>query len=369
MNILIVKTAALGDVMRCTSVLPGLREQFPEAQLTWLTAPAARDLVFHHPLIDRVETCDPRSADSVAGIRPLLDATVWDWIISLDDEEPLCDLVSGLRCVPGGKGITGASRAADGNRVYSPDVAEWFDMGLLSVFGKEEADRRKILNQRTHPAIFADMLGVAPGHPELPLPTGALRFGGEFYAAHDPEHRGLRIGLNTGSGGRWHSKQLPVDRVAEVAARLATELDVSFVLLGGPEEEDRNAALMKALKEVVEPSRLHDAGTRNALLDFAAIIDGLDLLLTSDSLALHLAIARRVPVVAFFAPTSAAEIELYGRGEKVVSNSPDYCSYKRDADTSTLTADRVADACLRQARVILADQDDLKPETQPVFQS
>ena len=57
-------------------------------------------------------------------------------------------------------------------------------------------------------------------------------------------------------------------------------------------------------------------------------------------------IARKVPVVAFFAPTSAAEIELYGRGERVESRAPDYCSYRSDADTSTLTAERLATAAL-----------------------
>ncbi len=54
-----------------------------------------------------------------------------------------------------------------------------------------------------------------------------------------------------------------------------------------------------------------------------------------------------MPVLAFFAPTSAAEIELYGRGEKVASTAPDYCSYRPDADTTTVTVDRLAPAALR----------------------
>ena len=31
---------------------------------------------------------------------------------------------------------------SEGRRAYTADVAPWFDMGLLSVHGKEEADRR-----------------------------------------------------------------------------------------------------------------------------------------------------------------------------------------------------------------------------------
>jgi hypothetical protein len=73
---------------------------------------------------------------------------------------------------------------------------------------------------------------------------------------------------------------------------------------------------------------LVDGGTDNGLLRFAALVSLCSLLITSDSLALHVALARDVRTVAFFAPTSAAEIELYGLGEKVVSTARDYCSYK-----------------------------------------
>jgi heptosyltransferase II len=52
-------------------------------------------------------------------------------------------------------------------------------------------------------------------------------------------------------------------------------------------------------------------------------------------------------VLCFFAPTSGAEIELYGRGEKVLSTSADYCSYRRDADTGSLTVERLLEPALR----------------------
>jgi ADP-heptose:LPS heptosyltransferase len=40
---------------------------------------------------------------------------------------------------------------------------------------------------------------------------------------------------------------------------------------------------------------------------------------TGDTTALHLAIALKKKVLAIFGPTCAQEIELYGRGEKIVS--------------------------------------------------
>jgi len=41
--------------------------------------------------------------------------------------------------------------------------------------------------------------------------------------------------------------------------------------------------------------------------------------ITGDSVGMHMAIALKKPVVAWFAPTPSQEIELYGRGQKVLS--------------------------------------------------
>ena len=62
---------------------------------------------------------------------------------------------------------------------------------------------------------------------------------------------------------------------------------------------------------------------------------------------MFIALTQKVPILAFFAPTPAHEIELYGRGEAVCSTAPDYASYRADADTSTLTVARLAPAALR----------------------
>ena len=89
---------------------------------------------------------------------------------------------------------------------------------------------------------------------------------------------------------------------------------------------------------------LQVADTDGSVLRLAAVIRQCDALISSDSLALHLGISQRVPFVAFFAPTSASEIDAFGLGIKITSTAADYCSYKRDADNSSLTADRLIDA-------------------------
>lgn len=342
-ELLILKTGALGDVLRTTSILPGLHQRFPGLRVTWLTATSAVDLLRTHPEVAAVVAIDPKSPADLERARTELGARRWDWILSFDDEEPLCRLASAL---PANK-LSGAHCDAAGRCVYTQDVAAWFEMGLLSVHGKRVADAMKVKNQRSHPQIFAAMLGIEMGKPRLELPEPALRGAAAFARAHDLQASGPLIGLNTGAGGRWHSKTISPERTIELSSAIARELEgrATFLLFGGPGELERNARIVEQARGRV---RLVDAGCDNALLDFAARVSLCKLLITSDSLALHVALARGVRVVAFFAPTSAAEIETYGLGEKVASTAEDYCSYKADADTSTLTTARLLAAVRRQ---------------------
>lgn len=340
-RILVLKTGALGDVVRTTSILPGLARRHEDLELCWVTAPGARPLVEHHPTIDRVETVDPKDEEATRALSERLGSGgVWDRVLSFDDERPMCELASLVPC----RSLSGATLDGEGRRVYTDDVAPWFEMGLLSRQGKDAADRLKVANTRTHPELFASMLGIEQGRPGLYLTDGARAGARAFAKARGLDAARPVVGLNTGAGGRWRTKELPVDRTALVAGQVAAGLEggCSFLVLGGPEESSRNQALMRALAAHDPPLRAVDGGTNNGLLEFAALIELTDLLLSSDSMALHMGIAVERQIVCFFAPTSAAEIELYGQGEKVWSTSPDYCSYRPDADNSTLTAERIS---------------------------
>lgn len=344
-RILILKTGALGDVLRTTSILPGLHQRFPDLRVTWLTAPGALPLVERHPLVQRTLTVEPEDAAAMQRATQDLRGERFEWVLSLDDEVPLCRLASGVNAVR----VSGAYLDSNGQRTYSDDVAEWFDMGLLSHLGKAEADRRKIQNQRSQPQIYADMLGIPMGGTELPLLPTEVEGARDFYRLTGLSKGGVVVGLNTGAGGRWRSKTMPTLEVVRLVHSLHRALAgrVHFLLLGGASEADRNAEILMRTQGLADPVHVVDGGADNQLGEFAALIDRLDVLVTSDSLAMHMAIARRRPVVAFFAPTSAAEIELYGLGEKVVSTARDYCSYQRDADNASITAERVGEAVLR----------------------
>lgn len=323
MNILIVKLGALGDVIRTSYILPGLRRKYGKAAIYWLTASSSVDLLRYNPHISRIIT--PAELEGVAA------SLSFDLVISLDEEVEILRLLQGLRYAQ----LIGAS-LCEGRPVYTDKGAEWFDMGLISRFGKEQADALKRENCREHNEIFADMLGIS-------IETG------EFFNATDIEEQSARlfqrssynIGINCGAGKRWISKQLPVAETVKLIERLLVQQvngkKTRVYLFGGPEEEERHCLIRQSVKS----ERLMDAGSSNSLLEFAALIKCCDYIITSDSLALHLAVAQGVKNLSFYAPTSAAEIGTFGTGVKLVSLAGDYCSYRPDADNSTITADRI----------------------------
>ena len=77
------------------------------------------------------------------------------------------------------------------------------------------------------------------------------------------------------------------------------------------------------------------------------------MVVTGDTLAMHVALALRRRTVVLFGPTSAPEIELYGLGEKVVPDMTCLSCYKTACDfvpncMDLISTDMVAAAVFRQ---------------------
>ena len=319
-NLALIKTGALGDVVRTTALLPGLRRQNPDLELTWITAAEATDLVQGHPNVARVVTID-EPADAAWRRES------YDWVLCLDDGLAECRLASSLLAAR----RSGGYEAADGTQRYTDDVAPWFGMGLLrpeKQGGLEYANLLKKANRETFGAIFYRALGL-PGpvaRPFVPLEPARVVKARSWLERTGLSRIAPRIGLNTGAGGRWRFKSWGEEQTADLAGRLVDEFGAVVVVLGGPAEQARNQSIVSAAGSPNVVATPNDLG----LLDFTALIDQCDLLVTSDSLALHLGVARRRPVVPFFGPTSDAEIDLYGCGEKVVTPLGCRCCYLSD---------------------------------------
>lgn len=330
-RILIVKLAAVGDVLRSTAILRGVRDAFGPCTISWVTQRNAVGLFAGNREVDRVIPFD--------GALPLpLASEEFDLVLNLDAAPDSCALASAARA----SARRGFALGADGKPMPLHAEAEpWFEMGLL--------DAKKRDNHRSYQALMFDILGITPRDPELILELSAEEraFGDGFLHRHGLKRGDPIVGLNTGAGGRWPLKKWTVAGYRALIDRLH-EHGASVVLLGGPDEAARNRELRQGREH-----KVIDAGCDNTLRQFAALVDTIAVMVSGDTLAMHIAIARRKHLVVMFGPTSADEIELYGRGEKIQSTQMDcLCCYLTACDKdpncmNTIAEQTVFDATVR----------------------
>lgn len=317
-RVCIIKLGALGDVIRTLCILPYLKQQDPDCRVTWVTSPAALAFIADHPQIDHVVGFDGPAALALQQQR-------FDTLISLDKEpEP-----TALAMAIDARRKLGIGMAASGKPVpLNAQARRYFALGLC-----DELKFHK--NQATYPQLIYEAMGW-PYHGQayrLPLSeedraAAAQVLGESGWSTHGPT-----VGINVGAATTFANKMWPVDRLVDLLGRLrAAEPQTQLVLLGGPAEQQRMQAIAQRVPACIHPGNDHPAGR------FVGLIDHCDVVFCGDTLAMHLAIARRRGVVAFFGPTCSQEIDLFGLGEKLVADVPCGPCYKRRCDR--------ADACL-----------------------
>jgi heptosyltransferase-2 len=295
-RILLVKLAAVGDVLRTTALLPAIHHRWPGAHVTWLTAPDAKEVLVGNNLVDDLLT----SGDAFTAAR--LQQEDYD-VVLCPDADPEAATFAGVARAGERHGF---HRGRDGRIVASGEAAQhWLRMGLW--------DPMKKANKETYQALVARSLDVDPGRvgePSLELDPDDSSAAEAFRGGLD--FAGPLVGLNTGGGGRWRHKQWTLDH-QQSFLRTATAAGRGVLLLGGLAELERHQALMAGALGLP----VFDSGNHNSIKRFAALMQLCSVVVTGDTLAVHVACARKVPVVVLFGPTSADEIELYGRGEKI----------------------------------------------------
>ncbi|MDR2422438.1 MAG: glycosyltransferase family 9 protein [Deltaproteobacteria bacterium] len=133
-------------------------------------------------------------------------------------------------------------------------------------------------------------------------------------ASHKAPPKNPAVGLILGSGHQ--RRRWPRERHRDLAQKLMESRSATVYLLGGPGER----ALGKALRNGLPPGPgLVDLVGQTDLYGLGRAIEGLDLLIGSDTGALHLGAALGVPSVGlYFGPALARETGPYAPGGLVV---------------------------------------------------
>lgn len=277
MKTLVLKLNATGDVVRTTPLLRVL-----EGPVTWITA--QRNV----PLIEKIWTgLTALSWEQ----RHKVEADSFDLVINLEDERDVADFAAGVRC----NRVFGACLGGDGGVGYSDDSRGWFDMSLISRFGRARADELKLLNRRSYQDLIFEGLG--------------LGFNGERYI-------------------------LPTPPPSELSG------DVAIASASGPVWPMKGWAYYTELRNTLSARGLvvNELPVRATILEHLGDISAHRCVVGGDSLPMHLALGLYKPTVALFNCTSPWEIHGYGLLQKVISPRLDKYFYRRTHDPAATMA-------------------------------
>lgn len=343
-KILIIKLGAMGDVIRTTPILPLLADRYGKHHITWCVDPESCVFLKGTPYIHRII---PYGLETT--LRLMVEQ--FDVLYSFDKEiraTALAGIVKAPEKIGFGFSETGNIYPFNEEAQYS------LALGMSDQLKFEE-------NQKTYQREMLDTARFGDkdyGPYVLPLNNFDLGFGQRFLNANNIERRRYVIGINTGAGERFATKRYDEGHFVALIRTLVRKLDATILLLGGPSEIARNRSIMGQLKDV---DYVYDSGCRNTIEQFVGLLNVCDVVVTGDTLALHLALAVKTRVVALFGSTCHQEIDMYGLGEKIVATPPCAPCYKQECPfdddaymqcMKQISPDAVFAAIARQAALI-----------------
>jgi ADP-heptose:LPS heptosyltransferase len=283
MKTLIIKLGATGDVVRTTTLLHRLN-----GEITWITADKNLPL-----LVGLDRPLRPLSWEN----RKLGQDTQYDLVINLEDTVEIAQFVKSLNS----SRIFGACLDGNESMAYSEDSREWFDLSLISRYGRTQADKLKFLNRSSYQDLVFRGLG--------------FEFSGEEYMLPQAGSTGL-VG------------------------------DVAISREAGPVWPMKNWAFYDQLKAELKDRgyKVNVLRKRPTLLEHLADVAGHRCLVGGDSLPMHFALGTGTPCVSLFTCTSPWEIYGYGIQTQIISPLLGKFFYRRGFDARATTAIRLDEA-------------------------
>lgn len=296
-NILICKIGALGDVVRTTPILRVL-----SGRIFWITSKEAKEIL---PKLKNLEilTEDTIDFDYLSRIN-------FDLILNLEENETLAKNLSLLKT----EKIIGVYYDFEEQKLkYTQESEKWYDMSLISKYGKEKADFLKWNNRKSYQKILFEIV--------------EKKFNGEeYFLDYKLKNKKIQTGeiivaIEKRAGNTWPMKKWPY--YEELKKRIEKEGFKVFYL-----------SQRESLKEYMED------------------IDKATVLICGDTLAMHLGLYLKKKVIALFICTSPWEIYGYNRLIKIINPYLKQAFYRRDYDERLVKGIKVDDVFTAFQKVV-----------------
>lgn len=301
MNILVVKLSAIGDVIHALPVSYAIKETFPDAHLTWVVEPPARELLDDNPYIDDIIVFEKKKfKESLGGflsnfgpLRKRLKDGHFD--IALD--------LQGL-----GKSAALAYFSGATVRYGTCNMREFSDKISMPVQGPNRnghiveryLDVARAIGCRVDEVKFP--MVISERDKEL-VPKILAKAGvplGVRYAV-------MAVGAN------WPNKRWPTSSYARLSDWFYSKKIIPVFAGGGAVDEGLVAEI--CAKAEIPPINLVG---RTSLKQLAQVILGSKIMIGGDTGPVHLAAGLKVPTVMLMGPTDANRNGPYGQQQNAI---------------------------------------------------
>lgn len=301
-RIVFVKPCCMGDLLMATPAFSAMRKAVPGAHISLAVGDWARPAVANNPnldgLINATLSGSDRSPASYMRLARYIRRGRYGAALVLD-RSPVLNAVPYMAGVPvragldsEGRGVALTNPAACPPKAVRHEV-EWY-LDVVRALGVEAPSKNAYLE-------------FFPTEDDRKVAGQALSQALGEAGETDDGIVALHIGGGSNPGMNLPAKRWRPERWAQVADWIAETYQATITLLGGPGEQDKEAA--GAFKAALFPAtRPYIANLVGKLGwgEMAALVQRCNLFLGHDTGAMHLATAVRTPVVAVFGPSDPA---------------------------------------------------------------
>lgn len=340
-NILVNALVNLGDVVLTTSAIALLKKAYPNAKVTMLCKGVVRQAVENNPVIDEVMVFDYKAKQNSLG--KMLDMVKeikrhnFDLSISFDRK-----LRPAILCF-----LAGIPTRVGADRIFDdkPSKVTWLYTDTIKI----KHDIVNTLQAETYQEIVRGFTGLN-GH-EVPVFANLTKKNhekAEMLLSRLPKSDKV-IALCV--KGTFGLKTWPKEYFATVVNELNQKYNAAFFVVGAPGDR---AYSDEVIKEIGLPVENFCGDT--SLTDLAALISKVDLFVTVDTGATHIAATTGVKMVTMYGCTSPKRWHPFNKNARVMSYDPECCpcSYgenecpylPKPKCLYEVTPNKVLDACL-----------------------
>lgn len=300
-KILIISLDALGNVLLNTSILPSLKSKYPESTIYWITMKSAVPILLNNDYIDYVYPWDDES-------RMILRNIEFDVLLNSDKSAYACSFANEINA----KEKNGFLFSKDGKIIPANEKA------MYNYLNGTNDNLKFRENKRSGSDIIHETFGLTFKRDEyvFNFTDREREFINDYKQQIKFDRKKTYVGFNTGCSNLFPNKKMTVEQHISLINELALYNDFRIVLLGGNEDTERNLKIYEGISKEIHKKVIYTP-TNTGIRNGACFMSVCDIIVTGDSFGMHLAIALKKYVIAWFGLSCWNEIDLYNRGEKL----------------------------------------------------